>query len=90
MSLKIVEKLIWIMCKKCTWVTISQAITGLLAQQPCGKITVLFNYVSTYCNVYSLANRQGLFAYVRRCKTRLDTTTKYTVVVSSGFGGSVV
>ena len=27
--------------------------------------------------VHSLANRQGLFAYVRTCKTRLDTTTKF-------------
>ena len=41
--------------------------------------------------VYSLANRQGLFAYVRTCKTRLDTTTKFMVVtllfniVSSSF-----
>ena len=32
-----------------------------------GKITISFNHVSTYC--YSLANRQGLFAYVRTCKT---------------------
>ena len=32
--------------------------------------------------VYSLANRQGLFAYVRTCKTRLDTTTKFMVVVT--------
>ena len=35
--------------------------------------------------VYSLANRQGLFAYVRTCKTRLDTTTKLMVVVTSLF-----
>ena len=36
--------------------------------------------------VYSLANRQGLFAaYVRTCKTRLDTTTKVMVVVTSLF-----
>ena len=35
--------------------------------------------------VYSLANRQGLFAYVRTCKTRLDTTTKFMVVVTSLF-----
>ena len=33
--------------------------------------------------VYSLANRQGLFAYVRTCKTWLDTTTKFMVVVTS-------
>ena len=32
--------------------------------------------------VYSLANRQGLFAYVRTWKTRLDTTTKFMVVVT--------
>ena len=35
--------------------------------------------------VYSLTNRQGLFAYVRTCKTRLDTTTKFMVVVTSLF-----
>ena len=35
--------------------------------------------------VYSLANRQGLFVYVRICKTRLDTTTKFMVVVTSLF-----
>ena len=35
--------------------------------------------------VYSLANRQGLFAYVRTCKTRLDTTTKFVVVATSLF-----
>ena len=35
--------------------------------------------------VYSIANRQGLFAYVRICKTRLDTTTKFMVVVTSLF-----
>ena len=35
--------------------------------------------------VYSLANRQGLLAYVRICKTRLDTTTKFMVVVTSLF-----
>ena len=35
--------------------------------------------------VYSLANRQGLFAYVRTCKTRLDTTTKFMVVLTSLF-----
>ena len=35
--------------------------------------------------VYSLANRQGLFAYVRTYKTRLDTTTKFMVVVTSLF-----
>ena len=35
--------------------------------------------------VYSLANRQGLFAYVRTCKTGLDTTTKFMVVVKSLF-----
>ena len=35
--------------------------------------------------VYSLANRQGLFTYVRTCKTRLDTTTKFMVVVTSLF-----
>ena len=29
--------------------------------------------------VYSLANRQGLFTYVRTCKTRFDTTTKFLV-----------
>ena len=28
---------------------------------------------------------QGLFAYVRTCKTRLDTTTKFMVVVTSLF-----
>ena len=33
--------------------------------------------------VCSSANRQGLFAYVRTCKTRLDTTTKFMVVVTS-------
>ena len=32
--------------------------------------------------VYSLANRQGLFAYVRTCKTRLDATVKFMVVVN--------
>ena len=35
--------------------------------------------------VYSLANRHGLFAYVRTCKTRLDATTKLMVVVTSLF-----
>ena len=35
--------------------------------------------------VYSLANRQGLFAFVRTCKTLLDTTTKFMVVVTSLF-----
>ena len=36
--------------------------------------------------VYSFANRQGLFAYVRTCKTRLDyTTAKFMVVVTSLF-----
>ena len=35
--------------------------------------------------VYSLANRQGLLAYVRTCKTRLDTTTKFMAVVTSLF-----
>ena len=35
--------------------------------------------------VCSSANRQGLFAYVRTCKTRLDTTTKFMVVVTSLF-----
>ena len=35
--------------------------------------------------VYSLANRQGLFAYVKTCTTRLDTTTKFMVVVTSLF-----
>ena len=64
-------------------VKISQAITGLLARyynhvtalltwwNRIGKITVLFN-VSTYC--YSLGNRQGLFVYVRTCKTRFERT----------------
>ena len=34
-------------------------------------------------NVYSLTNRQpGLFAYVKTCKTRLVTTTKFMVVVT--------
>ena len=41
----------------------------------------MFNHVSTRC--YSLANRHGLFAYVRTCKTRLDTTAKFMVVVIS-------
>ena len=35
--------------------------------------------------VYSLANRQWLFAYVKTCTTRLDTTTKFMVVVTSLF-----
>ena len=35
--------------------------------------------------IYSLANRQGLFASVRTCKTLLDTTTKFMVVVTSLF-----
>ena len=48
---------------------ISQASTRLLAQ-----------LVSTYR--YSLANRQGSFAYVRKCKTRLRTTTKFMIVVT--------
>ena len=30
-------------------------------------------------------NRQGLFAYVRTRKTRLDTTTKFMIVVVSRF-----
>ena len=59
-------------------------VTGLItSQNRIGKITVLFNRVSTYC--YSLANRQGLFQYVRTCKTRLDTTTKFMVVVTTLF-----
>ena len=32
--------------------------------------------------VCSLANRQGLFAFVSTCKIRLDTTTKMVVVTS--------
>ena len=32
-----------------------------------------------------MANQQGLFVYVRTCKTRLDTTTKFVVVVTSLF-----
>ena len=32
-----------------------------------------------------MANRQGLFAYVRTFTTRLDTTTKFMVVVTSLF-----
>ena len=35
--------------------------------------------------VYSLANRQELFTYDRTCKTRLDTTTKFTIVETSLF-----
>ena len=35
--------------------------------------------------VYSLANRQGLFAYIRTCKLRFDTTTRFMVVVTSLF-----
>ena len=35
--------------------------------------------------VFSLANRQGLFAYVGTWKTRLDTTTKFMVVVTTLF-----
>ena len=34
---------------------------------------------------YNLANRQGLFVYVRTCKNRHDTTTKFMVVVTSMF-----
>ena len=62
-----------------THVKISQAITGLVAQQP----TVITVYCSIMFQhfVYSLANRQGLFAYARTCKTRLNTTTKFMVVV---------
>ena len=40
----------------------------------------MFQYI-----VYSIANRQGLLVYVRTCKTRLDTTTKFMVVVTSLF-----
>ena len=57
----------------CTRVKISHAVTGLL-QNRIGKITVLFNHVATYC--YSLANRQRFFAYVRTCKTRLETSNQ--------------
>ena len=35
--------------------------------------------------VYSLANRQELFACVKTRKTRLDTITKFMVVVTSLF-----
>ena len=81
--------------KKYTGVKISQGcwlnnpVTTLLTwQNRIGKITVLFNHVSTYC--YSLANRQGLFAYVRTCKTRLDTTTKFMVVVVTSLFNLVI
>ena len=50
------------------------------------KIAVSFNLSIMFQHiVYSLVNRQGLFAYVRTCKTRLDTTTKFMVVVTSLF-----
>ena len=44
----------------------------------------MFNHIllTTYC--YSFPNRQGSFTYVR-CKTRLDITTKFMVVVTSLF-----
>ena len=55
-----------------------------MIEQDWYKITILFNHVSTYC--IQLANRQGsLFAYVRTCKTWLDTTTEFMVVVTSLF-----
>ena len=70
-----------------THVKTSQAITGLLAQQPCnntvnsiGTIRVLIMFQLHI--LYSLANPQGLFAYSRKCKTRL---TKFMVVVTSLF-----
>ena len=44
------------------------------------NITVLFDHVSICC--YSLTNRQGLFAYVRTCKTRLNTSP-FDLVISS-------
>ena len=40
--------------------------------------------------VYCFGNRQGLFAYVRTCKTRLDTTTKFMVVVTSLFNFGII
>ena len=80
----------WSRCLSATCVKISQGcwlnnpVTTLLTWlNRIGKITVLFNHVSTYC--YSLANRQGLFAYIRTCKTWLDTTTKFMAVVTSLF-----
>ena len=40
--------------------------------------------------VYSLANRQGLFAFVRTYKTRLDTTTKLMVVIVTSLFNLVI
>ena len=40
-------------------------------------LLIMFQHI-----VYTLANRQGLSTYVRTCKTRLDTTTKFMVATS--------
>ena len=50
------------------------------------KITVLFNHVSTYCipRVWRVDRVCSLIG-VRTCETRLDTTTKFMVVVTSLF-----
>ena len=49
------------------------------------KITVLFNHVSTYCVQLGESTGVVRVQYVRTCKTRLDTTTKFMVVVTSLF-----
>ena len=46
-----------------------------------GKITVLFNHVSTYC--IQLGESTGVVhVCYRTCKTRFDTTTKLMVVLT--------
>ena len=70
-----------------TRVKISQVITELLAQHCQHDRTGLVNNsIAQPCfNILYTAWRQELFGYVRICKIRLDTTTKFMVVVTSLF-----
>ena len=66
-----------------THVKILQALTGLFAQQPCNNTVGMIEHSIMFQHiVYSLANRQRLFAYVGKWKTRLNTT-KFMVLVTS-------
>ena len=64
---------------------LNNLVTALLTwYNTIGKITVLFNHVWTYC--IHLGESTGVIrVYFRTCKTRLGTTTKFMIVVTSLF-----
>ena len=60
-----------------TRVKIAQAITGILPQQPCNNTVNMIAKKTTFMFQH--------IAYVRTWKTRLDTTAKFMIVVTSLF-----